>query len=116
MSKKIVLLYNVSLIVLLSYIIFLLFRYDNIPDTIIIHRKGENFSYGSKLFLFLPIIINILFLIFIWFVIKYPKKMIKLSDKSGDESYEKMQLIIVSISTIVTIIYTYILFSDVVYN
>ena len=116
MSKKIAFLYSISLIVLLSYIIFLLYKYDSISTTIVIHRYGKNVSYGSKLFLFLPIIINMFFVTLVWFVIKYPKRMIKLPNNSDDASYERMQLIIVIISTIATIIYTYILFSDVIYN
>lgn len=116
MFKKIKFIYSIAVLVFNSYIIFLLYRYNNIPKNIPIHKLGNSISYGNKLYLFLPILINAIFLLLAWFVIKNPKKMIKLSNMADDKAYEKMQFIIVLIVTLATIIYTYLLFSDVIYN
>lgn len=116
MLKKLKLLFGISLAILVSYAIFLTIRYDNIPDKIVIKRYGEYINYGNKILLFLPVFINAIVLLFIWRVIKYPKKMIKLADTANEEAYNKMQLIIVLFSIVFTIISTYILFSDTVFN
>lgn len=116
MIKKLKLLFSVSVVILVSYVIFLAIRYANIPDKIAIKRYGEHINYGDKMLLFLPVFINAIVLLFIWRVIKYPKKMIKLADTANEEAYNNMQLIIVLFSIVFTIISTYLLFSDTVFN
>jgi hypothetical protein len=107
MFKKVKLLFSISIAILISYILFLAYRYDSIPNEIVIKRIGNNVHYGNKMFLFLAIFMNVCFLILTWFVIKNPKKMIKLSETADENSYNNMQFIIVLVSTISTILYTY---------
>lgn len=116
MLKKLILLFSISVAILVSYIIFLTIRYANIPDRIVIKRYGDHINYGDKILLFLPVFINAIILLFIWLVIKYPKKMIKLPDTANEKAYNNMQLIIVLFSIVFTLISTYILFSDTVFN
>ncbi len=119
MSKKIKNLFLVPFLIIAIYLIFIFLKYDSIPDIIPIHGRGEKAdSFGSKKFLFLPIIINLIFLFFVWLIIRNPKKMIKISnldDNNKDEIYHNIQLILVIIALFFTIITTCLLFSDVVY-
>ncbi len=116
MFKNIKLLFGISIVILISYLLFLIYKYDSIPNEIVIKRIGNKVYYGNKGFLFLPIFMNICFLLIVWLVIKNPKKMIKLSETADENSYKNMQFIIVLVSTVATIIYTYFLFSDTIYK
>jgi hypothetical protein len=63
--------------------------YSSIPDTIPIHSYGNNKdSYGSKLFLFLPILLNLVILAFIWRIISRPDK-INFTFEIAEEDKEK---------------------------
>lgn len=114
------LLFCVPFLIIVCYTIYLLGKYDSIPEIIPIHGYGENADgFGSKRLLFLPLPLNVLILLFIWACIRNPGKF-KYSFDVKEESKARvnfnMQLTMVIIGIFVTIITTCLLFADVVYK
>lgn len=117
-SKKIKLLFCIPWGILLFYTIYLLSKYNIIPDIIPIHGYHEKADiYGSKIYLFLTIGINVLLLIFIGYLIKNPQKVnqpFDITDNNKDKVYQNIQIFLICTAIIITIIFCY-LFHDVVY-
>lgn len=117
-SKKIKLLFCIPCGIVLLYSIYLLSKYSIIPNIIPIHGYGEKADiYGSKYYLFLTIAINIILLIFIWYLIKNPNKMnlpIEITDNNKEKIFQNIQIFLVYLAIFITIIFCY-LFNDVVY-
>lgn len=119
-SKKIKILFTIPFIIILCYTCYLLSIYDSIPQIIPIHGYGKNTDgFGSKMFLFFPIVLNLILLLFIWWILKSPDKInfsfeIKEEDKA--KTYATTQMVLVIISIFITIILTVLLFSGVVFK
>lgn len=118
--KTIKLLFSIPFVIIICYVGYLLSKYSSIPDIIPIHGYGKNAdSFGSKKFLFLPIILNLIILWFIWMCIRRPDTMkfsfeVKEEDKA--KTYYMLQMVLAVIAIFVTIMTTLLLFSDVVYG
>jgi len=110
MSKKIKNLYILSYIILVSYTIFIVINYNNLPDFIPIHGTVNSVSaYGDKAFIFAPLVMNLILLIIIYIgIIKVPNDVI--IDESSDSNQnrhkiiENKQLRLVVVAIIVTIV------------
>ncbi|ANF50985.1 hypothetical protein A0O34_10855 [Chryseobacterium glaciei] len=118
--KSIRYLFSIPFIIIVCYSVYLLSRYNSIPEIIPIHGYGRSTGgSGSKLFLFSPIILNMIILLFIWRIIKNPGK-INFTFENKDENYKKetftVQLVLVIIAIFITVFTTLLLFSDVVYK
>lgn len=118
--KSIQYLFSIPFLIIVCYSVYLLTQYSSIPDTIPIQGYGKNTGgSGSKLFLFSPIILNLIILWFIWRIIKNPGK-INFTFEAKEEDQEKanftVQLVLVIIAIFVTVFTTLLLFSDVVYK
>lgn len=118
--KSIQYLFSIPFIIIVCYTVYLLTKYNSIPEIIPIHGYGKaTGGSGSKLFLFSPIVLNLIILLFIWRVIKNPGK-INFTFETKEEDHGKVdfsvQLVLVIIAIFVTVFTTLLLFSDVVYK
>lgn len=118
--KHIKLLFCVPFIIIIGYTAYLLTVYDAIPDTIPIHGYGgKNDGSGSKLFLFVPVILNLAILAFIWLMIRKPDKIkftFEVKDEDKAKTYYQYQLVLVILAIFVTIIMGPLSFSDIVFK
>ena len=117
-SKKIKILYLISVSVFVSYFIFLLYNYSGISEIVASHIniKGEIDGYGSKKYLFVSSGINFIMLLFIGLLIKNPQSAnypIEINDSNRDSVYKKMQFFLSILSIIVTAIFSYMIFNAV---
>lgn len=119
-SKKIKILFSIPFIIIFCYICYLLSKYDSIPEVIPIHGYGKNTDgFGNKIFLFFPILLNLILLLFIWWILKRPDKInysfeIKEEDKA--KTYAITQMVLVIIAIFITVILSVLLFSGVVFK
>ncbi|ROH98586.1 hypothetical protein EGI16_20955 [Chryseobacterium sp. G0240] len=120
MPKYIKLLFCIPIAIILCYSAYLCAVYGTVPDIIPIHSYGNNPDlYGSKKFLFLPILLNIVILIFTWRIISRPDKIkftFEISENDKEKTYRITQLALVIIAIFVTIMMSPLSFSDVVYK
>lgn len=118
--KHIKLLFCIPLVIIAAYSVYLWMVYSSIPDTIPIHSYGNNKdSYGSKLFLFLPILLNLVILAFIWRIISRPDKInftFEIAEEDKEKTYHTTQLALVILAIFVTVMMGPLSFSDVVYK
>jgi hypothetical protein len=118
--KSIKFLFAVPFVIIVCYSVYLLNIYGSIPDIIPIHGYSKNTDgFGSKMFLFLPIILNLIVLIFIWLIIRRPEKIkfsFEIKDEDRAKTYYTLQLVLVIMAIFVTIVTTPLLFSDVVFK
>ncbi|MBB6370973.1 DUF1648 domain-containing protein [Chryseobacterium shigense] len=118
--RHIQLLFCVPFIIIIGYTAYLLTVYSSIPDVIPIHGYGgRNDGFGSKLFLFAPILLNLAILPFIWLMIRKPDN-IKFTFEAKDEdkakTYYQYQLVLVILAIFVTVIMGPLSFSDIVFK
>lgn len=118
--RNIKLLFSIPFIIIICYTVYLLNIYHSVPDIIPIHGYGgKNDGFGSKLFLFVPILLNLVILGFIWMIMKRPDK-IKYSFEVKEEDLPKtqymIQLVLIVLAIFVTVIMSPLSFSDVVYQ
>ncbi len=106
--------YIISILIAVLYLVFLTAKYPKIPEIIPIHRLGNEISYGTKKYLYIPVMINLLFLLVVGIMINSPKKWIKIDPT--EITYETISLIIACISLIFTIVMSLILFGNIVYK
>ncbi|MDQ0592520.1 ABC-type uncharacterized transport system fused permease/ATPase subunit [Chryseobacterium ginsenosidimutans] len=118
--KSIKFLFAVPFVIIACYSVYLFNKYGSIPDIIPIHGYTKNTDgFGSKMFLFLPIILNLIVLIFIWLIIRRPdniKFSFEVKEEDKAKTYYTLQLFLVIMAIFVTIVTTPLLFSDVVFK
>ncbi|KFF20632.1 DUF1648 domain-containing protein [Chryseobacterium sp. JM1] len=118
--KHIKLLFCIPFIIIIGYTAFLLTRYSAIPDIIPIHGYGgKNDGFGSKLFLFAPIVLNLIILGFIWMIIRKPDKIkftFEVKEEDKEKTYQQYQLVLIILAIFVTLIMSPLSFSDVVFK
>ncbi|QBA22040.1 hypothetical protein EU348_12920 [Chryseobacterium indologenes] len=118
--KYIRLLFCIPFVIIICYSVYLCSVYSSIPETIIIHGYGSmKDSYGSKIFLVFPILMNLAVLVFIWLIIRRPDKIkftFEMKDEEREKTYRITQLALVIIAIFVTIMMTPLSFSDVVFK
>lgn len=119
-SRPIKLLFCVPLIIIIVYTAYLFTRYSSIPDIIPIHGYGgKNDGFGSKLFLFAPVVLNLIILAFIWMMIRKPEKIkftFEVKDEDKAKTYYQYQLVLIILALFVTLIMSPLSFSDVVFK
>jgi hypothetical protein len=118
--KHIKLLFSIPFVIIICYSAYLCTVYGSVPDMIPIHSYGNNKdSYGSKIFLFLPILLNLVALILIWRIIRRPDKIrftFEIKEEDREKVYHTTQLAMVILAIFVTILMGPLSFSDVVYK
>ncbi|ATN06911.1 hypothetical protein CRN76_16625 [Chryseobacterium indologenes] len=118
--KYIKILFAVPFVIITCYLLYLCSVYKSVPDTIPIHSFGNNKdSYGSKLFLFLPIFLNLIILLFIWRIIRRPDKIkftFEIKETEYGKVYHTTQLAMVILAIFVTVMMGPLSFADVVFN
>ncbi|PIF44144.1 uncharacterized protein DUF1648 [Chryseobacterium sp. 52] len=118
--KHIKLLFCVPFVIIVCYTAYLLTRYNSIPDIIPIHGYGgKNDGFGSKLFLFAPIVLNLAILAFIWRIIRKPDKIkftFEVKEEDKERTSSQYQLVLIILAIFVTIIMSPLSFSDVVFK
>ncbi|GEN73083.1 DUF1648 domain-containing protein [Chryseobacterium lathyri] len=118
--KHIKLLFCIPFIIIIVYTVYLLTKYSSIPDVIPIHGYGgKNDGFGSKLFLFAPIVFNLVILIFIWMAIRKPDKIrftFEVKEEDKEKTYYQYQLVLIILAIFVTLIMCPLSFSDVVFK
>lgn len=119
-SSKIKILFSVPFIIILCYTCYLLSKYSSIPEIIPIHGYGKNTDgYGNKIFLFFPILLNLILLLFIWWILKRPDKInysFEIKEEDKNKTYATVQVVLVILSIFITVILTVLLFSSVVFK
>ncbi len=118
--KYIKLLFCIPFIIIICYSVYLCTVYNSIPDIIAIHGYGNmKDNYGSKIFLVMPVLMNLVILIFIWLIIRRPDKIkftFEIDESEKEKTYHITQLALVIIAIFVTIMMTPLSFSDIVYK
>jgi len=118
--KHIKLLFCIPFIIIIGYTVYLLTKYSSIPDIIPIHGYGgRNDGFGSKLFLFAPIVLNLIILVFIGLTISKPDKIrftFEVEEEDKEKTYYQYQLVLIILSIFVTLIMSPLSFSDVVFK
>ncbi|WP_137904762.1 hypothetical protein [Chryseobacterium sp. 2VB] len=118
--KYIRLLFCIPFVIIICYSVYLCSVYSSIPETIIIHGYGSmKDSYGSKLFLVFPVLMNLAVLVFIWLIIRRPDRIkftFEMKEEEKEKTYRITQLALVIIAIFVTIMMTPLSFSDVVFK
>ena len=114
-SKKIKLLYLISLSIFFTYILLLLYQYSNIPETVASHINisGKVDGYSNKNSLWIASGINILILVIVALLIKSPKYAnypVEITDQNRDSTYKKMQFFLAVIAIITTSVFSYMVF------
>jgi hypothetical protein len=103
--------FGFSVLLLLSYIIFLTVKFPSIQETIPIHYSSDGADgFGSKIFLWLEAGINAILLIFIGLIIFYPKKAFKkiepgYLESSAETAIKNRQIFLSVLSVIITLIF-----------
>lgn len=102
-------LYWISVIILVCYLIFLGINFSKIQDTIPIHYSGKNpDGFGSKYFLWLEVGLNSIVLLFIGLIIYHPHWLIKKYEQILESTYESAiknrQIFLSVLALLVTII------------
>lgn len=114
------LLFCIPFVIIICYSVYLCSVYSSIPETIIIHGYGSmKDSYGSKIFLVFPVLMNLAVLFFIWLIIRRPDKIkftFEMKEEEREKTYRITQLALVIIAIFVTIMMTPLSFSDVVFK
>lgn len=118
--KSIKLLFSVPFVIIVCYTVYLVSRYNSIPAMIPIHGYSKNTGgLGSKIYLFFPIVLNLIILSFVWLIIRKPdnvKFSFEIKEEDKAKTYYILQLVLVILAIFVTIVTTLIMFSDVVFK
>ncbi|AYZ14092.1 hypothetical protein EGY05_20085 [Chryseobacterium arthrosphaerae] len=118
--KSVKLLFIIPFVIIIGYSVYLCTVYSSIPDTIPVRSFGNSKeSYGSKIFLFLPILLNLIILFFIWRIIRRPDKInftFEIREEDREKTYYTTQLVMVILAIFVTILMGPLSFADVVYK
>ncbi|WP_420842742.1 DUF1648 domain-containing protein [Flavobacterium humidisoli] len=114
-SKKVKLLYLISISVFLTYLLLLLYHYSEIAQTVASHVDitGKVDGYSSKKSLLISSGVNLLILVFIGLLIKNPKSAnypVEITDGNRESMYKKMQLFLCLIAIITTSVFSYMVF------
>lgn len=114
-SKKIKILYFISISIFITYLLLLLFNYSNISETVISHINinGKVDGHSNKNSLFISTGVNLAILILIWLLIKSPQSAnypIEINDKNRDSVYKKMQLFLSFVAILTTAFFSYMIF------
>ncbi|NIF07688.1 hypothetical protein F3J23_19875 [Chryseobacterium sp. Tr-659] len=118
--KHIKLLFCIPFIIIICYSVYLCTVYSSVPDIIPIHSFGNvKDNYGNKIFLVLPILLNLVILVIIWRIIRRPDKIkftFEINENDREKTYHTTQLALVIIAIFITIMMGPLSFSDVVYK
>lgn len=118
--KHIKLLFCIPFVIIICYTGYLLTKYSSIPDIIPIHGYGgKNDGFGSKLFLFAPILLNLIILGFIWMIIRKPEKIkftFEVEEEDKTKTIAQYQLVLIILAIFVTVIMSPLSFSDIVFK
>nr|WP_315027278.1 DUF1648 domain-containing protein [uncultured Chryseobacterium sp.] len=118
--KHIKILFALPFVIMICYFAYLCTVYHSIPEIIPIHSFGNNKdSYGSKVFLFIPLILNFIILILIWRIIRRPDKIkftFEIKETEREKVYHTTQLALVILAIFITIMMGPLSFYDVVYK
>ncbi|REC74270.1 MULTISPECIES: hypothetical protein [Chryseobacterium] len=118
--KYIKVLFCIPFVIILCYSVYLFSVYSSVPEIIPIHSYGgRKDEYGSKIFLFLPVVLNLIILIFTGLIIRRPDKIkftFEINENDREKTYHTVQMILVILSIFVTIMMSPLSFFDVVYQ
>ncbi|MFB9108509.1 DUF1648 domain-containing protein [Flavobacterium gyeonganense] len=114
-SKKVKILYLISLSIFLTYLLLLFYHYSDIPQTVASHVDitGKVDGYSNKNSLLISSGVNVLILVFIGFLIKNPKSAnypVEITDENRESAYKKMQLFLCITAIITTSVFSYMAF------
>lgn len=102
--------FSISVFLLFVYIIILSVQFSSIQQIIPIHYSGDGADgFGSKNFLWLEVVLNILLLCFLALPIFFPEKMFGKSgnhlESSAERAIKNRQVFLSVLSVIVTVIF-----------
>lgn len=114
-SKKVKILYFISISIFITYLILLLNNYSNISETVDSHINinGKVDGHSNKNSLFISTGVNLAILILIWLLIKKPQSAnypIEINDDNRESVYKKMQLFLSIIALFTTAFFSYMIF------
>ncbi|GAA3755094.1 DUF1648 domain-containing protein [Flavobacterium ginsengiterrae] len=114
-SKKIKLLYLISISIFLTYLVLLLYHYSEIAQTVASHVDitGKVDGYSSKKSLLISSGVNLLILLFIGFLVKNPQSAnypVEITDENRESLHKKMQFFLCIIAIITTSVFSYMTF------
>lgn len=101
--------FSLSILVLLSYSLFLGIKFLSVPETVPVHYSSEGpDGFGNKMFLWLEIGINTILLFFIGLIVFYPQKMFGKDDNylefSNEIAVKNRQIFLSVLSLTVTLL------------
>jgi uncharacterized membrane protein len=110
-SKKIKIVFFISISILIATIGLLLFYYNSLPDKALSHTnfKGEIDGYDDKIHLWIATAFNIFILLFIWYLIRHPEKAnypIEVTEKNKTAIYFKMRAFLSILAIIVSTVFS----------
>ncbi|MDR7371997.1 DUF1648 domain-containing protein [Flavobacterium aquidurense] len=114
-SKKIKILYLISLSIFLTYLLILFYHYSEIPQTVASHLDitGKVDGYSNKNSLLISSGVNLLVLVFLGLLIKNPKSAnypVEITDENRESVYKKMQFFLCITAIITTSVFSYMVF------
>lgn len=113
-------LFVVPFAITICYFVYLCTVYSSVPEVIPIHSFGNNKdSYGNKIFLFLPIILNIIALMLIWRIIRRPDKIkftFEIKEAEQEKIYHTTQLALVVFAIFISVMMGPLSFADVIFK
>ena len=114
-SKKIKILFLISLSIYFTYNLLLFSHYSNIPETVASHINinGKVDSYSNKNSLWISSSVNLLLLGVLGLLIKNPKSAnypVEITNENRESVYKKMQFFLAIIAIITTSVFSYMVF------
>jgi uncharacterized membrane protein len=114
-SKKIKILFLISLSIFLTYILLLFYHYSSIPDVVASHIdiSGKVDGYSTKNSLLISSGVNLLILVVLGLLIKSPKSAnypVEITDENRESVYKKMQFFLSITAIITTCVFSYMVF------
>ena len=120
-SKKIKIIFLISISIFITYLILLIQNYSEIPELITIHIdiKGQTDEQGSKTNLWIASSVNLGLLLIIGFLIILPHLAnfpIEITEKNKDVAYKNMQIFLSILSIIISCAFAYMIFKAINYT
>ena len=120
-SKKIKIIFLISISIFITYLILLIQNYSEIPELITTHIdiKGQTDEQGSKNNLWIASSVNLVLLLIIGFLIKKPHLAnfpIEITEKNKDTAYKNMQIFLSILSIIISCAFAYMIFKAINYT
>jgi uncharacterized membrane protein len=120
-SKKIKMIFLISISIFITYLILLIQNYSEIPELITTHIdiKGQTDDQGGKNNLWIASSVNLGLLLIIGFLVQKPHLAnfpVEITEKNKDIAYKNMQIFLSILSVIISCAFAYMIFKAINYT